>query len=176
MDDAKRKQDLQEQELAKSAVLVSSSSSFYTNPVKGIYSRIFSINSYYYCRHIKNNSKIVCVGYDFNEGIDYHELFATMTSCGFQATNFGRAIEEVNRMLHQRNVPLMEDQRDELEEDEFIKRKNHCTIFLGYTSNMVSSGIRDIIRFLVQHKLVDSTILFNEYLIVLCDFRQMFCR
>ncbi|XP_071627937.1 probable deoxyhypusine synthase [Temnothorax longispinosus] len=129
MSDAERKQDLQEQELAKNAVLVSTSSlSPYTNPVKG---------------------------YDFNKGINYHELFATMASCGFQATNFGRAIEEVNRMLRQRSILLMEDQLDESEEDEFIKRKYHCTIFLGYTSNMVSSGIRDVIRFLVQHKLVD---------------------
>lgn len=43
---------------------------------------------------------------------------------------------------------------DNLETDEFIKRKSACTIFLGYTSNMVSSGVRDTIRFLVQHKLV----------------------
>jgi deoxyhypusine synthase len=45
--------------------------------------------------------------------------------------------------------------QDEYEEDEFIRRKNNCTIFLGYTSNMVSSGVRETIRFLVQHKLVD---------------------
>lgn len=94
-------------------------------------------------------------GYDFNKGIDYHELFKTMIHCGFQATNFALAIEEVNRMLHQRSVPLAKDQIDQIEEDEFIKRRSHCTIFLGYTSNMVSSGIREIIRFLVQHKLVD---------------------
>lgn len=135
----------------------------------------------YYCR-INNNNKIICLGYDFNKGINYRELFATMASCGFQATNFGRAIEEVNRMLHQRNILLMEDQLDELEEDEFIRRKYHCTIFLGYTSNMVSSGVRDIIRFLVQHKLVDSYIqviylvLFNGYFIVSCDSRQTLCR
>lgn len=30
-----------------------------------------------------------------------------------------------------------------------------CTIFLGFTSNLVSSGVREVIRFLVQHKLVD---------------------
>lgn len=30
-----------------------------------------------------------------------------------------------------------------------------CTIFLGYTSNLVSSGLRETLRFLVQHKLVD---------------------
>ncbi|KAL0099817.1 hypothetical protein PUN28_019909 [Cardiocondyla obscurior] len=94
-------------------------------------------------------------GYDFNKGVDYHKLFLTMAQSGFQSTNFGRAVEEVNRMLRQRNVPLAESELDESEEDEFIKRKYHCTIFLGYTSNMVSSGIRDVIRFLVQHKLVD---------------------
>ena len=44
---------------------------------------------------------------------------------------------------------------DEFEEDLFIKRKSNCTIFLGYTSNMCSSGIRDTIKFLVQNKLVD---------------------
>ncbi|KAF9553872.1 hypothetical protein BGW38_009354, partial [Lunasporangiospora selenospora] len=30
-----------------------------------------------------------------------------------------------------------------------------CKIFLGYTSNLVSSGVRELIRFLVQHRLVD---------------------
>lgn len=129
-----------------------------------------------YC-YTYNNNKIVFLGYDFNKGIDYHELFATMISCGFQATNFGRAIEEVNRMLHQRSIPLMEDQLDDSEEDEFVKRKYHCTIFLGYTSNMVSSGIRDVIRFLVQHKLVDSYIQhLMSILYVLCNFRQIFYR
>ncbi|CAG2064686.1 unnamed protein product, partial [Timema podura] len=41
------------------------------------------------------------------------------------------------------------------EEDEFIRRRSNCTIFLGYTSNMVSAGVRDTIRFLVQHRMVD---------------------
>ena len=45
--------------------------------------------------------------------------------------------------------------RDELETDEFIRRSNNCTIFLGYTSNMASCGVRESIRFLVQHKMVD---------------------
>jgi deoxyhypusine synthase len=29
------------------------------------------------------------------------------------------------------------------------------TLFLGYTSNLISSGLREILRFLAQHKLVD---------------------
>jgi len=41
--------------------------------------------------------------------------------------------------------------RDEETNESF----NGCTIFLGYTSNLISSGVRDTIRFLVQHKLVD---------------------
>ena len=45
-------------------------------------------------------------------------------------------------------------------EEEFFtleeNRKNvRCTIFLGYTSNMMSSGVREIIRYLAQHKMID---------------------
>jgi deoxyhypusine synthase len=40
------------------------------------------------------------------------------------------------------------------EEDEYIRRNSNCTIFLGFTSNMVSAGVRDTIRFLVQHRMV----------------------
>lgn len=96
----------------------------------------------------------VYAGYDFNNGLDYHEVFKAMKYSGFQATNFGLAVEEIKRMLDQRNIPLAEDQIDNLEEDEFIKRKHGCSIFLGYTSNMVSSGIRETIKYLVQHNFV----------------------
>ncbi|CAA9997246.1 unnamed protein product [Nesidiocoris tenuis] len=58
-------------------------------------------------------------------------------------------------MLDCRERPLSPNSLDTLEEDYFIQRRTNCTIFLGYTSNMVSSGIRDSIRFLVQHKMVD---------------------
>ena len=29
-----------------------------------------------------------------------------------------------------------------------------CKIFLGVTSNLISSGVRDTIRFLVEHRMV----------------------
>jgi len=35
-----------------------------------------------------------------------------------------------------------------------VRAATKCSIFLGYTSNLVSSGLRDIIRFLVQHRYV----------------------
>ena len=38
-------------------------------------------------------------GYDFNNGVDYQELFRTFTQTGFQATSVGRAIEEINKMV-----------------------------------------------------------------------------
>lgn len=33
--------------------------------------------------------------------------------------------------------------------------QNNCTIFLGYTSNLISSGVRESIRFLAEHKMVE---------------------
>uniref|UniRef100_T1J796 deoxyhypusine synthase n=1 Tax=Strigamia maritima TaxID=126957 RepID=T1J796_STRMM len=95
-------------------------------------------------------------GYDFNNGIDLHALLQTYKTTGFQATNFGSAVEEINKMIAKRAVPLNEDLKDDfLEEDPFLKKRTNCTIFLGYTSNMVSSGVRDNIRFLVEHKMID---------------------
>lgn len=104
---------------------------------------------------------MLSAGYDFNDGLDYHQVFETMKFSGFQATNFGLAVEEIKRMLDRRSVPLTEEQIDDMEEDEFVRRRHSCTIFLGYTSNMVSCGVRETIKFLVQHKLV------GLYLIIL---------
>jgi len=46
--------------------------------------------------------------------------------------------------------------------DEFLdpeyRKTVRCKIFLGYTSNMISCGLRETIRFLVQHKMVDCVV------------------
>lgn len=97
----------------------------------------------------------VVKGYDFNKGVNYEEILKSYSTTGFQATNFGCAVDEINKMLKDRNDSLSEDEQDKYEDDEFVKRKHKCTIFMGYTSNIVSSGLRDTLRFLVQHKLVD---------------------
>jgi len=39
------------------------------------------------------------VGYDFNKGINYGALFKTYLTTGFQATNFGLAIEQIEQMV-----------------------------------------------------------------------------
>lgn len=103
---------------------------------------------------LPENTPIVS-GYEWNNGIDYSTLLNGYINCGFQATNFGKAILEINRMLDCREKPLDEESSESFEEDDFIRRKSNCTIFLGYTSNMASCGARETIRFLVEHKMVD---------------------
>lgn len=94
------------------------------------------------------------LGYEWNGGINYHEIFKSYKRSGFQATNFGLAVEEIQKMIDCRKVSLAQDKIDTYEDDEFIKRKHNCTIFLGYTSNLISCGLRETIRFLVQHSMV----------------------
>ena len=55
-------------------------------------------------------------------------------------------------------MPLEAEEEDVHETDEFIRRKHKCTIFLGYTSNLVSSGLRETLRFLVEHKMIDAIV------------------
>ncbi len=75
----------------------------------------------------------------FSEGPDrLSQLLASFMTTGFQATNLAKAIDQVNAM---RAWTGDEGQR--------------CRIFLGYTSNQVSCGNREIIRYLVEHKMVD---------------------
>jgi deoxyhypusine synthase len=95
-------------------------------------------------------------GFDFNKGLDYEALFASLKTTGFQATSFGQAVEEVNRMLDWSlsMEPVKEDDDEETKNPEY-RKSVRCTIFLGYTSNMISSGVREVIRYLCQHKLVD---------------------
>jgi len=54
----------------------------------------------------------------------------------------------------------LSDEPVEDEEDEDLKKpedrqKVRCTIFLGYTSNMISCGMREYIKYLCQHKMID---------------------
>ena len=70
-------------------------------------------------------------GYDFEEIFDIQTFLESYSTTGFQATHLGKAIHIAKEMQDKNSM-----------------------IFLGYTSNMVSSGIREIIRYLVQHKMV----------------------
>eukprot|EP00300_Choanocystis_sp_HF-7_P033251 c45559_g1_i1.p1 GENE.c45559_g1_i1~~c45559_g1_i1.p1 ORF type:complete len:402 (+),score=93.66 c45559_g1_i1:68-1207(+) len=97
-------------------------------------------------------------GFDFdkNPRPSLDDLLRSYSFMGFQATSLGKAIDEVNRMLKWRLIdePLT-GKEDEEEASETYRRSVKCTIFLGFTSNMISCGVREIIRFLAQHKLID---------------------
>ncbi|WVQ79900.1 deoxyhypusine synthase [Cryptococcus sp. DSM 104549] len=77
-------------------------------------------------------------GPDLSKPIDLQDLLKSYETIGFQATGLARAIQVVEEMRQRRADP---DQP--------------LTLFLGYTSNLISSGLREILRFLAQHKLID---------------------
>jgi deoxyhypusine synthase len=71
-------------------------------------------------------------GYNFDSGVNWKEMVEKYRTTGFQATNLSRAIEIIKKM-----------------------RREKAFLFLGYTSNLVSSGLRDIFRFLAEKKMID---------------------
>ncbi|OWZ70121.1 deoxyhypusine synthase [Cryptococcus neoformans] len=77
-------------------------------------------------------------GPDFNKPIDLEALLKSYETIGFQATGLARAIQVVDEMRKRRTDP-----------------NEPLTLFIGYTSNLISSGLREILKFLAQHRLVD---------------------
>jgi hypothetical protein len=98
-------------------------------------------------------------GYDFNRGVDHNALLDSFIASGFQASNFGMAVEEINKMRawSLADEPVAEDEDEEFKDPE-VRKKVKTTIFLGYTSNMASCGVRETIRYLCQHKMVDAIV------------------
>ncbi|XP_077591469.1 deoxyhypusine synthase [Stigmatopora nigra] len=90
-------------------------------------------------------------GYDFNQGPDLQAVLKSYLNTGFQASSLGLAIQEVNRMIEKRLEPTEAAENDCGD----VPSRPGCTIFLGYTSNLISSGVRESIRYLVEHKMVD---------------------
>lgn len=100
------------------------------------------------------SDKVPVKGYDFNQGIDFGAILDSYASTGFQALHFAEAVDAINGMLNWRlsDEPITPD--DKIQDPEERKNIKALRMF-GYTSNMVSCGMREVIRFLVQHKLVD---------------------
>jgi len=97
-----------------------------------------------------------CRGFNWDGEVSLDSLLSSFYTVGFQATNLGLAIDEINRMLNWRlsDIPIGPNDDDEVKDPEF-RSKTKCKIFFAYTSNMISSGIRETIKFLVKNKLVD---------------------
>ena len=50
--------------------------------------------------------------------------------------------------------PITEEDDEETSNPEY-RASVKCKIFLGYTSNMISCGVREVIRYLAEHKMID---------------------
>jgi deoxyhypusine synthase len=76
-------------------------------------------------------------GPDFDETIDLKDVLTDYyEKIGFQATHLGKAVKIWKQI-------------------EEVRKNEEVVVFMGYTSNMVSSGLREIISYLVKHKKVD---------------------
>lgn len=74
--------------------------------------------------------------------VTVEDLVAGMSSMGFQASSVADAVRIINEMRSWRDP----------------ETSDRTTIFLGYTSNMISSGLREIFRYLVQHRHVSAIV------------------
>jgi deoxyhypusine synthase len=71
-------------------------------------------------------------GYDFEQGLNFKEFLKAYSLTGFQGTHLAEGIEIVK-----------------------VMRRENAKIFLSFTSNQVSSGNREVIKYLVKNKKVD---------------------
>lgn len=105
-------------------------------------------------------------GYDFDSSTSSNDgdgrllldgILNSYSTMGFQASNVALAIEQIHamrkwRLSHQPFQPKLEDISLE---PMSIREKIRARIFFSYTSNQISCGQREIIRYLVQNKMVD---------------------
>ncbi|KZT13091.1 Deoxyhypusine synthase [Laetiporus sulphureus 93-53] len=92
-------------------------------------------------------------GPNFDHPISLQQLLDSYQRIGFQASSLAKAIEIVNKMRKWRlsDEPIAEDDSEEYLSPE-VRAQTRCNIFLGYTSNLISSGLREVILHLVKHK------------------------
>ncbi|KAI9294827.1 deoxyhypusine synthase [Neoconidiobolus thromboides FSU 785] len=97
-------------------------------------------------------------GYDFSKeiAIDYSKLLDSYLTTGYQASNFGQAINIVNKMINWRlsDEDIKPDEAAEYLDLE-VRKNTKCKLFLGYTSNLISSGLRETFNYLCKNRMVD---------------------
>lgn len=98
-------------------------------------------------------------GFDFEAAdgakLDHAALLSAMMTTGFQATSFAQAAEEIDRMIRWRlsDEPITDSIHDVTDPE--VRAKTRAKIFLGFTSNLISSGVRETLRFLAKNRMVD---------------------
>ncbi|CAI5758694.1 unnamed protein product [Candida verbasci] len=101
-------------------------------------------------------------GMDYSKNEAYNStakhLISSMKNMGFQASSLSQACNIIDDMRSWRgkHESELEDHEKNGEFDDEGYQKT--TIFMGYTSNLISSGLRDTLRYLVQHKMVSAIV------------------
>ncbi len=72
-------------------------------------------------------------GINFEKKVSVGKLIDSMATTGFQAANLAKAVHIIKAM-----------------------QREKAKIFLGFTSNMITSGVREIINYMCKHKMVHS--------------------
>ena len=98
---------------------------------------------------------VQCRGFDFaTNNID--DMMDAFLTTGFQATNVGLAIQRIRELRQWRLSDTDWKEGDDVAlKDPATRSKIRARIFLAYTSNQISCGQREVLKFLVQHKMVD---------------------
>lgn len=74
----------------------------------------------------------VVTGLDFEQSVTIDDILASFKTTGLQATNVFKAIQEIRRM-----------------------KEANARVYFGCTSNMISSGMREVIKFLAKNSHFD---------------------
>ena len=75
-------------------------------------------------------------GYNFDEKFDFRKFIESYSNMGFQGSNLGMAFNILAKMLDE-------------------KKNGKLSIWMSFTGNMISSGNREIIAYLVKNKFID---------------------
>ena len=78
--------------------------------------------------------------YDYNTGVDMKEILGYLEAGHSQLGNLSEAIELFREIL------------------KIWEQDPNAKLVLGYTSNMISSGMREVIKYLCEKKMVDAVV------------------
>ena len=78
----------------------------------------------------------VIKGYNFEEPFDFNKFIESYQNMGFQGSNLGTAFKILSNMLGE-------------------KQQGKLKIWMSFTGNMISSGNREIIAYLVKNRIID---------------------
>lgn len=100
-------------------------------------------------------------GPNLEEEQTLNSLLSSFSNIGFQASGVAKACEIIEKMRNWRlsHEPIKDEDEDNKElKGERIQSEIGATIFLGFTSNLISSGLREVIVFLVKHRYISAIV------------------